>query len=94
MGASAYSQPFVWHWLVGFFNAKWLRRNQAWLNGVIDSLFVVIAFLIAQWSGFSERVALYAVAIYLLSPMWFSSIAVGPRIAGFTPRLSSEVATN
>jgi len=93
-GASAYSQPFMWHWLIGFFDANSLLRNQAWLNGVIDSLFIVIAFLIAQWSGYSERVALYAVAIYLLTPMWFSSIAIGPRIAGFTPRLSSEVATN
>lgn len=94
VGASGYSQPFMWHWLIGFFDAKALLRNQAWLNGVIDSLFVVIAFLLVQWSGYSERVALYAVAIYLLTPMWFSSIAIGPRIAGFTPRLSSEVATN
>ena len=94
VGASAYSQPFMWHWLVGFFDAKWLQRNQAWLNAVIDSLFVAMSFLIAQWSGLSERVAIYAVAIYLLTPMWFSSIAIGPRIAAFTPRLSSEVATN
>ena len=35
VGASAYSQPFMWHWLVGFFDAKWLQRNQAWLNAVI-----------------------------------------------------------
>ena len=94
VGASGYSQPFMWHWLIGFFDAKALLRNQAWLNGVIDSLFVVIAFLIAQRSGYSDCVALYAVAIYLLTPMWFSTIAIGPRIAGFTPRLSSEVATN
>jgi hypothetical protein len=94
VGATGYSQPFMWHWLIGFFDAKALLRNQAWLNGVIDSLFVVIAFLIAQRSGYSDRVALCAVAIYLLTPMWFSTIAIGPRIAGFTPRLSSEVATN
>lgn len=94
LGSSGYSQPFLWHWLIGFLDAKVLLRNQAWLNGVIDSLFVVIAFLIAQQSGLSERVALYAVAIYLLTPMWFSTIGIGPRIAGFTPRLSSEVATN
>lgn len=94
VGASPYSQPFMWHWLVGLFDEQWLLRNQSWLNGVVDSLFVVIAFLVAQWSGLSERVAIYAVAIYLLTPMWFSSIAAGPRIAGFTPRLSSEVATN
>jgi len=94
VGASGYSQPFMWHWLIGFFDAKALLRNQAWLNGVIDSLFAVIAFLIAQSGGYSERVALYAVAIYVLTPMWFSSIAIGPRIAGFTPRLSAEVATN
>ena len=94
LGSSRYSQPFLWHWLIGFLNTKVLLRNQAWLNGVIDSLFVVIAFLIAQRGGFSERVALYAVAIYLMTPMWFSTISIGPRIAGFTPRLSSEVATN
>ena len=94
VGASSYSMPLMWHWMISFFDAKALLRNQAWLNGVIDALFVVIAFLIAQRSGYSDCVALYAVAIYLLTPMWFSTIAIGPRIAGFTPRLSSEVATN
>ena len=94
VGASANSQPFMWHWLIGVFEAKMLLRNQAWLNGIIDSLFIFIALLISQWSGYGERVVLYAVAIYLLTPMWFSSLAIGPRIAGFTPRLSSEVATN
>ena len=94
VGASPYSQPFMWHWLVSMFDVRWLLRNQSWLNAVIDSLFVVIAFLVALSSGLSERVAIYAVAIYLLTPMWFSSISAGPRIAGFTPRLSSEVATN
>ena len=84
----------MWHWLVGIFNVNTLLRNQALLNGVIDTLFVVVAFQMVQWGGYSERVALYTVAIYLLTPMWFSSIAIGPRIAGFTPRVSSEVSTN
>jgi len=84
----------MWHWLISFFNSKALLRNQAWLNGIIDSLFIAIAFSFTKLGGYSELTALYAVAIYLLTPMWFSSIAIGPRIAGFTPRLSSEVTTN
>lgn len=94
VGASGYSMPLLWHWMISFIEPKLLLRYQAWLNGVIDSFFVVAAFLIAQWSGYSAHVALYAAAIYLTTPMWFSNIAIGPRIGGFTPRLSIEVATN
>jgi hypothetical protein len=94
VGASGFSQPFMWHWLVGFFDQRSIRRYQAWINGVVDSIYAVLSYLLMLQAGYSERVALFAVALYLLTPMWFSSVAIGPRIAGFTPRLSSEVATN
>lgn len=94
VGASSYSQPFMWHWLVGFLDPRGLRRHQAWLNGVVDAIYAVLAYLLMLRAGCDNRVALFAIALYLLTPMWFSSLAIGPRIAGFTPRLSSEVATN
>jgi hypothetical protein len=94
VGAGAYSQPFVWHWVIGRFDPERIRRQQSWLNGVIDAAFVVAAHALALQAGFDRETALLAVALYLLTPMWFSSIAIGPRIAGFTPRLSAEVATN
>lgn len=94
LGAAGFSHPLMWHWLISFFDPKAVLKNQAWLNGVIDSIFVVVIYLFVKWGGYSERVAIYVIGIYLLTPMWFSSIAIGPRIAGFTPRLISEVAVN
>jgi hypothetical protein len=94
LGNSGYDHPFMWHWIVGHCNPESLLRHQAWLNGIIDSLFIVSASWFSMRSGFSEEVTLYAAAIYIFSPLWFSNISIGPRIAGFTPRLSSEVAAN
>ena len=94
VGASGFSQPFMWHWLVGWFDQRCIRRHQAWINSIVDSIFAVLSYVLMLQAGYGEHVALFAVAMYLLTPMWFSSLAIGPRIAGFTPRLSSEVATN
>lgn len=94
VGASGFSQPFMWHWLVGLFDHRSIRRHQAWINCVIDSIFAMLSYVLILQLGYSEHVALFAVALYVSTPMWFSSLAIGPRIAGFTPRLSSEVATN
>ena len=94
VGASGFSQPFMWHWLLGFFNQRFISAHQASINGLIDSAFALISYLLLLHAGYNERVAVFAVALYLLTPMWFSSLAIGPRIAGFTPRLSSEIATN
>lgn len=94
VGASGFSQPFMWHWLLSFFKQRSISTHQASINGIIDSAFALTSYLLLLQAGFDQRVAIYAVALYLLTPMWFSSLAIGPRIAGFTPRLSSEIATN
>lgn len=94
VGASPYSQPGLWHWLVGFFNVQFILRNQAWLNGLLDSIFVVISFLLICQSDYGYRVAFFVALVYLTTPIWFSSISLGPRISGFTPRLSSEILCN
>lgn len=94
IGATSFSHPFAWHWLVGFFDQRFVRRYQSWINPAIDSTYTMLGYLLILQAGHSQLVALFSVALYLLTPMWFSSIAIGPRIAGFTPRLSSEVATN
>lgn len=94
VGASGFTQPFMWHWLIGRFDSQFIRMRQAWLNALVDAVFVCAAFVLTRLAGFGNEEALLAVAVYLLTPMWFSSLAIGPRIAGFTPRLSAEVATN
>lgn len=94
VGAGSFVQPFMWHWLVAHIAPEALRRHQARLNGLIDALFVPLAFWLMVEAGHGRDVALFTAAVYVLTPMWFSSIAIGPRVAGFTPRLSGEVATN
>lgn len=94
VGATPHAQPLLWHWLVGRFSIQAILRNQAWINAAFDAMFVPIIFIIAIHTGNSTLVAISAAVTYLLTPMWFSSIALGPRISGFTPRLSSELITN
>lgn len=94
VGAAPYTQPFVWHWIVSFLGADLVARHQAWLNAAVDAVFVGVAVVLAQHAGFDAGVIAWAVVLYLLTPMWFSTIAIGPRVAGFTPRMASEAASN
>lgn len=94
VAAAPHAQPFLWHWIVGRFSTDRVLLMQSCINGLLDSIFVCLAFLLAFVSGISLQACALASLLYLLTPLWFSSISYGPRLAGFTPRLSSEVTTN
>ena len=86
--------PFLWHWLVSFLPTKMVLRNQKWLNGILDSIFSTFVFLILIQLGYNENEAWIGSFLYLFTPMWFSSISMGPRVNSFTPRLFSEICLN
>ena len=89
-----FSAPFLWHWIVGFFSIPFISKHQRYWNPLIDSLFAVAIYSLTLHLGFSVDAAFLSIALYVLTPMWFSRLAVGPRIQSFSPRLSGELATN
>ena len=94
VGSGQWSSPFLWHWLVGFFPLGKVVHYQNFINTFIDSVFAVIIYGVSLAYFGDQLIAFYIVAMYLFTPMWFSSISMGPRLEGFTPRLSSEIVTN
>src|SRR4051794_10529388 len=91
-GGEAFYYPLLIHWLYGFLPRSVLRDRSALINPVLETLFLAAALTIAAASGVGREVVLVAGATYMLTPLWFSKLAFGPRVLAFTPRLASEVA--
>ena len=86
--------PFLWNWFVGFMRLSFILKYAKYINGVLDAIFVFIICVLLYFSGFKAQVVCLTALIYIFSPMLFSDVSTGPRISGFTPRLSSEIALN
>ena len=87
-------KPFLWNWFVGFMRLSFILKYAKYINGVLDAIFVFIICVLLHFSGFKTQVVYLTALIYIFSPMLFSDVSTGPRISGFTPRLSSEIALN
>ena len=88
------SLPFLWHWILGFFSIPFIIKHQKYWNPIIDSFFAILIYMIALRLGLSNHDSLLAYALYIFTPMWFSRLAIGPRVNSFTPRLSGEIVAN
>lgn len=86
--------PLLWHFMLKPFPMHWLLRYGKGLNVALDSLFAVLIFIYGLWYDLSSVVSLTASVTYILTPMFFSALSWGPRVANLTPRLFSEVFTN
>jgi len=94
VGNDGFSHPFLLHWIISFFPIDKVLKHQKFINPVLDSLFTVMIFFVSKHIGFSQSEAFLVTAIYVFTPMWFSRLAMGPRINSFTPRLFSEILSN
>jgi len=94
IGSEYFSAPFLWHWLIEFIPIKILSKYPNFMNPILDSIAVVIFYTFIINIGYEEDLAFIAALLYILTPMWFTKFAMGPRIADFTPRVSGEIATN
>lgn len=94
VGSAGIRAPFLWHWLIGFFPFEKILQFQKWINPGIDAVFAVLIYLFALWIDLNKQSALFMTLLYLFTPMWFSRLSIGSRLANFTPRLTSEVITN
>jgi hypothetical protein len=91
-GGEAFYYPLFVHWLYGFLPRSLLRGHITLINPTIESLFLMAALALAGAAGLPSELILAAGALYILTPLWFSKLAIGPRVLAFTPRLASEVA--
>jgi hypothetical protein len=90
VGMPPHSVPLLWHWLCSWIPAQTLLKVQRSLSAVLEACFVVICHQLCLRAGVAPTTAAYACAFYLLTPMWFSRLAPGPRVNSLTPRLTSE----
>lgn len=89
--SAPYYGPFLWNWLVSFIPLGFLKKRQNLLNPLLDSFFSSLLFVWLYALGVPLFFAVLGAAVYLLSPSNYSRIVNGPRIAAFTPRLTSEI---
>ena len=89
-----FRHPFLWHWFVGRVSLRLLLPNLKWINAIFDGIFAFLIYLILKYIFQESEAALIGMLLYLFTPMWFSGISIGTRIASFTPRLLSEIFVN
>ncbi|MGV3684496.1 MAG: hypothetical protein ACO1NS_02645 [Daejeonella sp.] len=87
-------QPYFWQWLLAMLPSNFIQRYHSQLNPILDSLFACFIYFISIKIGFDSHASVMAVLLYLFSPIFFSSLAIGPRINSITPRLWSEILCN
>lgn len=89
-----YRHPYLWHWVVGRLPLEATLANLKWINGVLDAAFATLLYWIMGSIFSAPGVPLIGILLYLFTPMWFSSLSIGTRVASFTPRLVSEHLVN
>lgn len=82
--------PLLWHWLITQLPFQFSYQHCKYINAVIELTFCFVIYTLVSYV-FTSEVALFAVLLYLSTPLWFSTLAIGPRIVGFTPRLTCEI---
>jgi hypothetical protein len=93
-GMPPHASPVLWHWLLSFIPHRILERFHPWLPPVSEGVFVASCHALCLASGFPEDIAWVACALYVFTPLWFSRLAIGPRVNSLTPRLASELCVN
>ena len=91
-GSAPFHYPLFVHWIYSFLPERWLRHRTAIINPVVESLFLASILALALAAGFDRLTVALSGLLYILTPLWFSKTAFGPRVLNFTSRLASEAA--
>ena len=70
--------PFIWHWISGFIPDKIIGKYNKAINPLIDSIYVLIVFILSYKLGFSIKDIYLITLIYILSPIFFTKWNIGP----------------
>jgi hypothetical protein len=86
--------PFLWHKVVGLLPSEWITKNQHRINAVLDAMFLTTTCVFLDYMKLDAKTIVFICLLYLFTPMWFSRVAMGPRVHSLTPRLASEILFN
>ncbi|MDR1916264.1 MAG: hypothetical protein LBQ58_06810 [Synergistaceae bacterium] len=92
--SKGFMHPFFWHFCMSFLAIDFLIKRGKYLNVLLDSFFAMIIYISCKYLGYDMIFSLICSFLYLLTPMWFSDLSIGPRVTNFTPRLFSEIFVN
>ena len=88
--SAEFYHPFLWHWLISRFPIKAVLKKQKYINPLVDAFLAVCLYIFLTKAGFRPFEALVGYFLYLFTPIFFSRIAMGPRVNSLTPRLFAE----
>lgn len=91
-GGTIFHYPFFGHWIYAFLPKAVLRRYLSILNPILETVFLILFLCVMVFAKFSNELLISTGIGYILTPLWFSKAAFGPRVLVFTTRLISEVA--
>jgi len=91
VGAEDFYYPLLPHWIYSHLPRDFLLRRNHLINPLFESLFLIVALLLARAIGWSLEILLLAGLAYVFTPLWFSKLAIGPRVLNFTTRTFSEL---
>ena len=91
VGAEDFHYPLLPHWSYSFLPERFLLRHNRLINPLVETVFLVLATALALAAGMPREWVLIGALGYVFTPLWFSKVAIGPRVLNFTTRLFSEV---
>lgn len=83
--------PFLSHYLLSLIPEKFFNFVYKYINILIHVVIGYIVYLFCTENGFSQDLSIILTSIYICSPIFFTDIAVGPRLNCFTPRVLGEL---
>lgn len=87
----AFNYPLLSHWLLSFLPEHVFKKYIKLVNPAIESLGLALYLAVSFSAGVEMKIVLAAGLLYVLTPMIFSKVAIGPS-SNFTTRTYSEIA--
>jgi hypothetical protein len=84
--------PNLFHWLISLLPKKGLQVYERFLNPVLESIFAVIIYILVF--QLNRDKAIVASVLFIVTPIFFSLLSIGPRVISLTPRLFGEMLVN
>jgi len=91
VGSEDFYYPLLPHWLVGLLPKSFLRHKSWMLNPLFETLFLAIVLATAISGGIPPDWVAAGGLSYVLTPLWSTKLAIGPRVLNFTTRTFSEL---
>ena len=83
--------PLFVHWCLSWIPREFLLRHAGLINPVVEAVCVVALLSWFHAIGLPMDILVWTFMVYMLTPLMFSKVAVGPNVTQFTTRIYSEL---